>query len=223
MLFRSEMDLPEMSKISSLAGKPPNNKIPIRTWAKPFICESQNFFKKAIWVDADAVPIRPLSAMKAVLDSGEGFTTMNWPWGADKVKARELYAKPYRRVFGEWTEGDQLFAERTNVNAGILGWVAGESRFLYDWADTCRAILSDEEAVATSLCRDQTGLAILRANKPDIFPINGPKEWNFPANGIRPGDKASRKKYSGTVMDIEELCTDHPDVVIVHWLGTQKP
>jgi hypothetical protein len=217
------MDIPEMAAISALASKPPRNKIPINTWAKPFICESQEFFKKSIWIDADAVPIRPLHGMKRCLDHGDGFTTMNWIHGANAERANHLYMRAYQLVFGEWAHDMNSFAEATNVNAGVLGWVAGKSRFVGQWADTCRSILANEEAVLSSLCRDQTGLAILRAAKPDLFPINGPKEWNYPANGVSPGDKATRKKYHGRRLNMKAIRNDHPGVVIVHWLGPHKP
>lgn len=184
-------------------------------WTKPFLVQATPY-DNVIWIDVDALPIRPLDELVALvkkqpfmfLDQYNPETTRN------KDKLYELLPV-YCEVDKQLTINNGVFGINVKRDHELFGW----------WIHASYAALRNPEIRKQFSWWDQGTMiwAMHRCGGKKNYVLDTGKKFNYPANGLKHvKDDLFRKQYVDGRCFFAELRKDHPDAHIVHWLGLKK-
>lgn len=188
-------------------------------WIKPWICK-QSPFQKTIWIDADAVPLRGVHRMYELLDQGPWLTLESW---VTDQSARQMYEPLLHAALGQLPP---RFENAHRINTGVFGFDR-DDQWLSEWWQMCLTLTSDKQLLRRCRLRDQAALvATLCVGESTIqMPrIMLDRGLNWPVNGCNAARRMRRKRYAWRDKNLlTQIQLDHPEVSVVHWMGTPKP
>ncbi|WP_197454673.1 class I SAM-dependent methyltransferase [Stieleria varia] len=190
-----------------------------QAWIKPWIC-MHSPFSKTIWIDSDAVPVRDLHRLFGLLDESPWVTLESW---ISSDIARYLHEPLFHELSGH---RPHRFENAHRVNTGVFGFHPDDA-WIAKWWEMCMRISSDENLLGKCRLRDQGALvACLCTVAPTVQTprIQLDRGLNWPVNGVKSQNKGDRRVYDWRDKDLlKQLQADHPDVSVIHWMGTPKP
>lgn len=179
-------------------------------WICPFLI-AESRLRRALWIDCDAVVLRDLGELFAMLDEGPVFTPENF---APEVtpNAPELYdLLPIERDFDP---------SLPVVNAGVSGWdLERDANCLDAYRLAARRAFEDPRIKEAISWWDQGCLVWAIQATGSEGRVVETNRWNLCAKGTR----AEGRRYRWGPGVLDELRRDVPEAAILHWNGLPVP
>lgn len=185
----------------------PNN--PLIIYEKPFKC-LKTPYKKTVWIDSDAIPLRDIGFFFDLLDKEEAFFTKDYYSGSSvSLELLELLKCP------------NLEMVDLGFNSGVFGW-REPCEIIELWASVVHYVSTVPELRELPKCCDQDMLyyAVNALDKANLI-LEGTK-YNTPANFQSDRSSERRKQYVNDKDLLENISMDHPESLVVHWMGIPK-
>ncbi len=178
-------------------------------WAKPWLI-SLSPFRDTIWIDSDAVVLRPLTELFDRLKSGiVAIADGNYPAGS--LNSEKLYELlPVPRLTDHY------------INSGVIGLRMDRDReFLEAWK-YCVTQAGIREEVRDAVAWHDQGAALWAIHKTErTDQINYELTWNHPPHGYSSEQLKERKRYRKGHW-LKDLQADHCKAGIVHYMSAPK-
>lgn len=183
-----------------------------KLWFKPFFIQASPF-THTLWIDSDAVVIRhPGDAFVMAYDGFWVFRELHWPEDTPNFPAL------YRLCPTPVPPNPQAV-----LNGGVIFCSPQrDSAIIREWCGLVERAMADRRIARLIRWHDQ-GALIWALHKTRRLPsISDDTRWNALPNGLSRGQTHQRKAYPADDTLLACLREDHPDAVILHWMGWPK-
>lgn len=181
-----------------------------RSYLKPYYISTAPT-DRVVWVDTDAVIIRPIDELIDLSKNGPVFTP-------------ELYAPGGVHNYPQLYEKHPINEMPLRINAGVV--VIDKKRdeeLLKEWTGmVVRSLTDGPDMKKWVRLWDQGSLTWAIAKLKLGHHMTSETRFNYPANGLISAHARQRRKYKLWHSVFEEIAGDHPEAVIIHWMGEPK-
>lgn len=109
-------------------------------------------------------------------------------------------------------------------NGGVVTWKVKEAQDILQAFEEIYSAASKDANIAKHIQYSDQGMWIWALHRAKAFDcVIDDSSCNFPADNVPLNRMHERKLRLPSPTLIEEVRKDHPDAVVVHWLGTEKP